>query len=122
MDTVALDKAGLSPLQPDLDKINSIQNPAELIKVAAELKRKGVGCLFGDYIAQDDKNSEAMAYKLDQGGLGMPNRDYYFNTDDRTLKVRAAYKEYLLKTFKQLGNDDATAQKMPQQYITSKKN
>jgi putative endopeptidase len=52
-----------------------------------------------------------MAYKLDQGGLGMPNRDYYFNTDERSLKVKAAYKDYLLKNFKQLGNDDATAQK-----------
>ncbi|MBL0359076.1 MAG: M13 family metallopeptidase [Chitinophagaceae bacterium] len=111
MDTGALDKAGLSPLKEDLDKINAVQNTNELILLAAQLKRKGVDCLFGDYVAQDDKNSEMMAYKLDQGGLGMPNRDYYFNKDERTLKVRAAYKEYLVKNFKQLGNDDAAAQK-----------
>jgi len=111
MDTVALDKAGLSSLKEDLDKITAVQNPNELIILAAQLKRKGVDCLFGDYVAQDDKNSEMMAYKLDQGGLGMPNRDYYFNKDERTLKVRAAYQEYLVKNFKQLGNDDATAQK-----------
>ena len=79
--------------------------------MAAELKTKGVNCLFGDYVSQDDKNSEMMAYKLDQGGLGMPNRDYYFKTDARTEQVRIAYKQYLLKTFKQLGNDDASAQK-----------
>jgi putative endopeptidase len=111
MDTAALEKAGLASLKEDFDKINSIQNANELVVVAAQLKRKGVDCLFGDYIAQDDKNSEMMAYKLDQGGLGMPNRDYYFNTDERSLKVKAAYKDYLLKNFKQLGNDDATAQK-----------
>ena len=111
MDTVALDKAGISPLQPDLDKINSIQNTTDLLCTAAALDQKGVGVLFSNYVSQDDKNSEMMAYKLDQGGLGMPNRDYYFNTDERTEKVRAAYKQYLIKTFQVLGNDAATAQK-----------
>jgi len=111
MDSVGLDKAGITPLQGDLDKIAAVKNTSELLALVAELKIKGVGCCFSDYIAQDDKNSEAMAVKLDQGGLGMPNRDYYFNTDERTLKVRAAYKAYLLKTFKQLGNDSLTAQK-----------
>ncbi len=111
MDTVALDKAGISPLQPDLDKINAIKSPTDLLALAPELDKKGVGILFSDYVAQDDKNSEMMAFKLDQGGLGMPNRDYYFKTDDRTAKVRTAYKAYLLKTFKQLRDDDATAQK-----------
>ncbi len=111
MDSVALDKAGLSPLKSDLDKINAIQNTSDLLNEAADLKTKGVRCLFGDYVSQDDKNSEVMAYKLDQGGLGMPNRDYYFKTDTRTETVRTAYKAYLLKTFKQLGNDDANAQK-----------
>ncbi|MFT3678957.1 MAG: M13 family metallopeptidase [Ferruginibacter sp.] len=109
MDTVALDKAAISPLKADLDKINTIQNAGQLIALAAELKRKGVSCLLSDYVTQDDKNSEVMVYRLDQGGLGMSNRDYYFNTDDRTANVRKAYKEYLLKTFKQLGNDSAAA-------------
>jgi putative endopeptidase len=111
MDTVALDKGGISPLKNELDKITAIQNTTDLLNVTAELKIKGVNCLFGDYVSQDDKNSEVMAYKLDQGGLGMPNRDYYFKTDARTEQIRIAYKQYLLKTFKQLGNDDASAQK-----------
>ncbi len=111
MDSVALDKAGISLLKNDLDKINAIQNVNDLIKEAADLKTKGVRCLFGDYVSQDDKNSDVMAYKLDQGGLGMPNRDYYFKTDSRTENVRNAYKKYLLKTFEQLGNDSASAQK-----------
>ena len=88
MDTVALDKAGITPLQPDLDRISSIKNPTDIIAVAADLHMKGINCLFSDYVAQDDKNSEKMAYKLDQGGLGMPNREYYFKTDERTGKVR----------------------------------
>ncbi len=111
VDSVTLDKAGISPLKNDLDKINNIQNTTDLLNEVADLKTKGVRCLFGDYVSQDDKNSEAMAYKLDQGGLGMPNRDYYFKTDARTETIRTSYKLYLLKTFKQLGNDDINAQK-----------
>ncbi|MES2848132.1 MAG: M13 family metallopeptidase, partial [Bacteroidota bacterium] len=111
MDSVAIDKAGLTTLQPDFDKISSAKDINGLMAVVAELKRKGVNCLFSEYIAQDDKNSEVMAYTMRQGGLGMPNRDYYFNSDERTVNIRAAYKDYLLKTLKQLGNDDATAQK-----------
>jgi len=111
MDSVQLDEARLKPLQPELDKITAVKTTDELVALGADLKTKGVNLFFGDYVAQDDKNSEVMAYKLDQGGLGMPNRDYYFNTDERTEKVRAAYKTYLVKTFMQLGNDSMAAQK-----------
>jgi putative endopeptidase len=112
MDTAALDKAGLSPLKSDLDKVNGIKDPGGLLTVAAELKMKGVNCLFGDYVSQDDKNSEMMAYRLDHGGLGMPNRDYYFNTDERTIKVRMAYLQYMQKTFRQLGNSELESAKI----------
>ncbi len=111
MDTNDLNKQGLSPLKNDLDKIAAIRNSSDLINEVADLKMKGVNCLFGDYVAQDDKNSDVMAYKLDQGGLGMPNRDYYFKTDARTANIRKAYKEYLIKIFKQLGDDSVAAQK-----------
>ena len=59
-----------------------------------------------------------MAYKLDQGGLGMPNRDYYFDTDEKTTAVRKAYKNYLLKTFQQLGNDAAAAKRCRYPFLT----
>ncbi len=111
MDTVALDKAGIAPLQSDLEKINAIQNPTDLLNEAAALGMKSVNVLFNDYVSQDDKNSEMMAYKLDQGGLGMPNRDYYFNTDERTIKVRMAYLQYMQKTFRQLGNTELESAK-----------
>jgi putative endopeptidase len=111
MDSVNLNEAGLKPLLSDLDRITAVKSAEELINLGADLKTKGVRLFFNDYVAQDDKNSEVMAYKLDQGGLGMPNRDYYFDTDDKTVKVRAAYRLYLSKTFKQLGNDSLTADK-----------
>jgi putative endopeptidase len=117
MDSAANDKAGLSPLQKDLTNIEAIQSINGLVNVAALLKTKGVNCFFRDYVSQDDKNSNMMVYQLSQGGLGMPNRDYYFKTDARTEKVKNAYKEYLLKTFKQLGNDnDVSHQKANAMY------
>ena len=109
MDSLSIDKQGLQPIQPDLDKINAIASIKDIIAVAAAFHVKGIEALFADYIGQDAKNSEVIAYQLWQGGLGMPNRDYYFNTDARTLVVRKAYQDYITKTFQQLGNDSATA-------------
>ncbi|MEI8059993.1 MAG: M13 family metallopeptidase, partial [Ferruginibacter sp.] len=111
MDSIAIEKKGPEPIIPFLDQITAIKNATDLFTVGASLKIRGVDCFFSDYVSQDDKNSEMMAYKFDQGGLGMPNRDYYFNTDERTVKVRTAYKVYLLKVCAQISKDVATAQK-----------
>jgi len=111
LDTVAINKVGLAPLKNNLDNITAIKNINELLIVGANLQTKGVNCFFSNSISQDDKNSSVMAFKLDQGGLGMPNRDYYFNVDTTTEAVKNAYKIYLLKTFQQLGYNDTEAQK-----------
>lgn len=111
MDSAAINRAGLSSLKNDMDAINNISNIEQLVVVGATMKRKGLNAFFSDYVSQDDKNSEAMAFKIDQGGLGLPNRDYYFNTDDRTKKVKEAYKVYMLKTFLQLDSNYEKATK-----------
>ena len=109
MDSANIETAGLTPLAEDMKKIDGITTADNVLAVGAVLQSKGVGCLFSTNIEQDDKNSEVMAVRLNQGGLGLPNRDYYFNTDERTLKVKAAYKDYMLKTFTQI--DSTTAAK-----------
>ncbi|MEJ7684906.1 MAG: M13 family metallopeptidase [Segetibacter sp.] len=109
MDTLSIEKQGLKPLKADLDKINQIRSLNDLINVASDFHNKGMNVLFNDYVAQDDKNSEVYVYQLMQGGLGMPNRDYYFKTDSRTIGVQKAYNTYLIKTFRQLGNNNTTA-------------
>jgi len=111
MDSSGTDKQGITPLQPEIDSIRAIHNIAGLIHTSARLHEIGVGCLFGDYVAQDDKNSSLMAYQLYQGGLGLPNRDYYFKTDEKSTKVRNAYKEFLYLNFRELGADSNTAMK-----------
>jgi putative endopeptidase len=109
MDTLSIEQQGLKPLAADLDQIEHMRSTNDIVNVAADFHIKGVNVLFSDYVAQDDKNSEVYAYQMSQGGLGMPNRDYYFNTDARTAGVRKAYNTYLVKTFMQLGNDTLTA-------------
>jgi putative endopeptidase len=112
MDTVAINKAGITPLKADLDRITAATDIPALLKLSAEFRTKGSGTFFSSYIGQDDMNSEKMVFFLSQGGLGMPNRDYYFNTDEKTLNVQKAFKELLVKIFTQQGNDVATSQKM----------
>lgn len=108
MDSAAIDKAGLTPLKGEFDKIDGLTDVQQLAALIAEFHRKGINCGFGNYIGQDDKNSELMAVFLSQGGLGLPNRDYYFNTDERTVNVKNAYKDYMQKTFSQLMGTDSS--------------
>src|SRR5579862_4826855 len=72
MDTATIEKQGLSPLKENFALIDKINSTPDIMHVAATFHKKGIGCLFGEYIAQDDKNSELMAYQLFQGGVGMP--------------------------------------------------
>ena len=111
MDTVAINQQGIAPLKPVFEEINALKSINDVVKEAAILHKKGVDVLFSNYVAQDDKNSEAMAFILVQGGLGMPSRDYYFDTDSKTVSVRNAYKQYLFITLKQVLNDSAAAAK-----------
>ena len=110
MDSAAIEKAGLQPIHEDLEKINTIHSINDILTVAAAFHRKSIGALFSDAVGQDDMNSDRMAYQLGQGGLGMPDRDFYFNTDEKTTLVRNAYRHYLLVTFEQLGKDSSAAQ------------
>jgi len=109
MDTVTIEKTGLSPLRAEMDRINNAASAQELMDIAARLHTMGVGVFYSDFPSQDAKNSEVMAYHLYQGGLGLPNRDYYFNQDERTAKIRAAYPAYVSRMFRIMGNDSVTA-------------
>ena len=111
MDSAGIEKEGLDPLKPELAKIEKITSLDEFLQVAAELGKSGVDALMGGGIYQDEKKSDRMALHLLQGGLGMPNRDYYFNTDEKSTKVRNAYQVYLNKSFRTLGRDSASALK-----------
>ena len=109
MDSASIEKAKTTPLNEVLAKINAAITPAQIMDVAAQLHTMGVGIFFGEGASQDSKNSAQIVYYLMQGGLGMPNRDYYLKTDSRTVGIRNAYVDYMTKVFRELGTQDTTA-------------
>lgn len=109
MDTVQIENNKLQPILPLLDGIAAIKDKKSLLNIVADLKGKGISCFFADGVGQDDKNSEVMAYNLYQGGLGLPNRDYYFNQDERSTRIRNEYKFHLVRIFMISGSDSMKA-------------
>ncbi|MFD1467440.1 M13 family metallopeptidase [Hymenobacter caeli] len=109
IDSVKADKLGAMPIKAELDRIAAMKTVAEVPAVVAHEIQLGVRALIGPRVGQDDKNSDKMAMYLYQSGLGLPNRDYYFNTDNRTKGVRRAYVRHVASTFKLLGQDSTAA-------------
>lgn len=109
MDTVSIEKEGINPLKTELDKINALQNTKDLMAYVAEAHTKGIGLFFGEGVSQDAKNSDMMAYGMSQGGIGLPNRDYYFNTDERTTKIRNQYPFYIAGLLELAGVDPSVS-------------
>ena len=104
MDTVEIEKQGLSPLKDELAKIEAIKDVKGLVEEFAHLKNIGVGTPIGAYAGQDSKNSEKILLQLDQSGIGLPNRDYYFNTDAHSVAIRTDYQQtHLPALFKLAG-------------------
>jgi len=111
MDTVAIEKAGLTPLKPELDRIAAVKNLKTLPALIAHEQTLGTGAFFRAGVGQDRKNSTVYAVNLGQGGLGMPDRDYYLKDDARSKAVRTAYVAYMTNTFKLMGDSEAAAAK-----------
>jgi putative endopeptidase len=109
MDTVAIEKAGLTYLKPYLDRIAAIKTLPEMQKFLADPKAQAGNVWFGSYVGQDEKISTQYAVQFGQGGLTLPNRDYYLNEDARSKNIRAAYNTYLINTFKRLGDSETQA-------------
>lgn len=110
MDTLSIEKVGLKPLSATFAKIESIKDVPTLMNTMGYLHTIGAGPAFSFYVGQDDKISSKNALFFSQGGLGLGNRDYYFNTDAETVKIRTEYVKHLEAMMKLVG-DDATKAK-----------
>jgi putative endopeptidase len=111
MDSSAIEKAGITPLNEHFARINAITDATGVMNEVALEHTLGLNALFNFYVSPDDKQVTKQISQLFQGGLGMPDRDYYFKTDEPTTKIREAYKQYLVTLFKLMGSDSTTAQK-----------
>ncbi len=109
MDSVAIEKAGISPLKDELAKIDAITDVKSMVSQLAHQYVIGAGCPFGFNVAIDDKNSEQYAVFLMQGGIGLPERDYYFNNDERTSNIRKEYVNHITAMFRLMGEPEDKA-------------
>lgn len=110
MDSVKADKEGVKPLEAQLKMIDGITGAADAVKVIAELNKLGTDACWSLYVDQDAKNSSKIAVILYQGGLGLPDRDFYFNKDSGVTTVRDAYPGHVSRMLQLLGQDDKTAE------------
>ena len=109
MDTALIDRLGLSPLSPELDGIAGVRNRADLEREVAHLQMIGVDAMFGIGEMQDFKDSTRVIGVAAQGGLGLPDRDYYLKQDPKFKQIRAEYLAHVARTFELLGDGKALA-------------
>jgi len=109
LDTAAIDAKGLAPIQPWLNQIKAVNAKSGLPALYAQADRNGVRVPFGDYVGQDDKEPEVYALSLFQGGLGMPDRDYYLSKDAKLAETKAAYLKHLTNLLTLAGEPNAAA-------------
>ncbi len=113
MDESAVEKRGISALQPELDAIAQMKSAKEITAVVAHLHLIGSGrsMLFAAGSTQDPDESEHVIADVDQGGLGMPDRDYYTKDDAKSKETRERYVQHVQKVFELIGDNPATARK-----------
>ena len=109
LDEASIDKLGTKPLDPEWKRIDAIQTKAEMLDALAQLHLLGVGAFFNFSSEPDAKNSMQVIAGADQGGLGLPDRDYYLKDDPKTVKLRDGYVAHVQKMLELAGETPAQA-------------
>ena len=111
MNQKEINAARVKPLQDEFQRIEAMKDTDDLVKEIGHLHSIGVGGLFGFTSGNDDKNSSMVIAQAFQGGLGMPDRDYYTKDDDASKKLRDQYVAHVTKMFTLLGDSKDVAAK-----------
>jgi putative endopeptidase len=106
MDENTIEAAGVKPLQEEFNHLAGLQKRDEVLPALARLHLRGVFAGFQFDSSPDEKDSRRMIAAFHQGGLGMPDRDYYLKDDEKTKAIRSAYTEHLQKMFRLLGETE----------------
>ncbi len=109
MDEAQVDAVGARPMAAELQAVAELKSIKDIAPLLAKLHVEGDSALFGAGSAQDPDNSESMIVGLEQGGLGLPDRDYYLTDDAKSKEDRAKYLEHVQKVFELLGDAPGTA-------------
>ncbi len=95
LDSTAVENAGLTPLNAVFEKIKTIQSPSDYVNLMGFFKANGIAAPIASSVSVDDKNSAAYVLNISQSGLGMPDRDYYVEDNERFAEMRTAYKKHV---------------------------
>ncbi len=112
IDEAAIEKKGAAVLKPEFDRINALHDKSALPALMAYLHGQGINALFGFGSGADFKNAKQVIAQADQGGLSLPDRDYYVKDDAKSVELRKQYLQHVANMFKLLGDapDKATAE------------
>lgn len=111
MDSAKLQQDGISPLNSELEAIAAIKNTQDMLKLIGRYHLQNVSPLFGFYVTQDQKISTQNISYIGQGGMGLPDKDYYFSDDEASKNIRAEYVTHLQKMFELMGDKPELAAK-----------
>ena len=117
MDTAAIDRRGTAPLQPDLDAINAMASADDVTAEVARLSREGTPVLFTFGAQPDAKDSSKTIATLGQGGLSLPDREYYLKTDPKSVEIRKRFVEHVAKMFQLAGDSPEAAANKAQEVL-----
>ena len=117
MDAELINAQGAKPLQPELDAIEKIADSKEIAPYLAHLRTLGIDALFGFTGDIDQKDSTNQIGIATQGGLSLPDRDYYVKDDEQSKKIRDQYVEHITKMFQLLGSPDQEAATQAKQIL-----
>jgi predicted metalloendopeptidase len=109
MDTGAIDRKGLEPIQGELDRIGSMGDISDLVAEVARLHRIGAGVLFTFGARPDPKDSNRTIAMLGQGGLSLPDREYYLKTDAKSVEIRQRFLQHVKNMFQLAGDSEENA-------------
>jgi len=109
MDSAGAERAGAAPLLPRIARIDAVSNRMQLQREIARLHREGVGVLFNFGSTQDAKNSTSVIAAAYQGGLGLPDRDYYTKTDAASTTIKTNYVDHIRRLFELSGISSSQA-------------
>ena len=117
MDESGIEAAGVKPLSEYLDRIDAIASVSDIHELNPDLMRIGVGAFHSLGIAPDFEDAAAYLVYVGQGGLGLPERDYYTRDDERSVTLREAYTAHVTNQLSNLGRDDAGAREAAEQIV-----
>jgi endothelin-converting enzyme/putative endopeptidase len=109
MDEKNIESKGIRPMEPDLKRIRSIADKANMAAEVARLQKQGIDAFFQFGSEADFKDASVVIANIDQGGLGLPDRDYYLKTDAKSTELRKQYAAHLQKMFELAGTPAAAA-------------